>query len=205
MRKGHIYRSSSFIQINGHFTQLVFDHVAIITHKGNINKLQWERNMSLPKILKILQSLPYIICYAALSGKSYICLKWREYDDHPLKLVRNRKSCKSLQDQSWWMPPLCHREVTFIQTDCCAWGTGLPCKLGKLESCGKEGGGNRMNDQIKVMFMLEPLTCRSLWQFTNSRDTVAHHTVCPGLKTCCTQHWIDASQVGHGLLNVHLE
>ena len=192
--------------MNGHFTQLVFDHVAIITHKGNINKLQWERNMSLPKILKILQSLPYIICYAGSSGKSYICLRWRQYDDHPLKLVRNRKSCKSLQDQSWSMPPLCHREVTFIQTDCCAWGTGLPCKLGKLESCGKEVGGNRMNDQIKVMFMLEPLASHAA-RFGNSptHGTQLRIAVCPGLKTCCTQHWIDASQVGHGLLNVHLE
>ena len=69
-----------------------------------------------------------------------------------------------------------------------------------------EEGRNRMNDQIKVMFMLEPLASHAA-RFGNSptHGTQLRITLCPGLKTCCTQHRIDASQVGHGLLNVHLE
>ena len=165
--------------------------------------------MSLPKILKILQSLPYIICYAGWSGKSYICL---QYDDHPLKLVRNRNHanpCKIKVDQC----PHCATERSHsFRLIVVPEAQAFPANSESWKAAVKkaEEGRNRMNDQIKVMFMLEPLASHAA-RFGNSptHGTQLRITVCPGLKTCCTQHntelGIDASQAGHGLMNVHLE
>ena len=169
--------------------------------------------MSLPKILKILQSLPYIICYAGSSGNSYICV-WNGGNMMIIlwslcEIENHANPCKIKVDQC----PHCATERSHsFRLIVVPEAQAFPANSESWKAAVKkaEEGRNRMNDQIKVMFMLEPLASHAA-RFGNSptHGTQLRITVCPGLKTCCTKHntelRIDASQVGHGLLNVHLE